>query len=127
MRLQSALALAAAGVGDASGLAESACSTFGDLGLDVWRQKASNLLRTLGARPPRRGQAPGGLSARELEVLRLVCAGASNPQVAARLVISRKTAARHVANIFAKLGVHSRAEATRIAVERGLLDPDRPG
>jgi adenylate cyclase len=71
-----------------------------------------------------RGAAPArdGLTARELEVLGLVAAGASNRQIAEQLFISEATAARHVANIFAKLSVHTRAEATRVAAEGGLLE-----
>jgi len=65
--------------------------------------------------------APGALTAREIEVLRLVAEGLSNRAVAERLVISEKTAIRHVSNIFMKLDVHNRTEAARLAVERGLL------
>ena len=65
--------------------------------------------------------APGELTPREVEVLRLVTDGLSNRAIAERLVISEKTAIRHVSNIFMKLDVHNRAEATRLAVERGLL------
>ena len=127
MRLLSALCLAAAGMAGSAELAASAHAAFGDLALDAWRQRAARVLGRLGVRPPARSREPGVLSARELEVLKLVCAGASNPQVADRLVISPKTAARHVANIFTKLGVHSRAEAARTAVERGLIDSESPG
>jgi DNA-binding NarL/FixJ family response regulator len=62
------------------------------------------------------------LTARELEVLRLLTEGASNRAIADRLVISEGTAIRHVANIYAKLRVHTRAEAVRTALEAGLLD-----
>jgi DNA-binding NarL/FixJ family response regulator len=62
-----------------------------------------------------------GLSARELEVLRLVAAGKSNREVAAELVISEHTIARHLQNIFAKLGVSSRAAATAFAFEHELV------
>jgi len=62
-----------------------------------------------------------GLTARELEVLRLVAAGKSNRDIAAELSISDHTARRHIQNIFAKLGVSSRAAATAFAYERGLL------
>lgn len=61
-----------------------------------------------------------GITPREREVLALVAAGASNRAIGERLYVSEKTAARHVANLFGKLGVHSRAEAARIAAERGL-------
>ncbi len=62
-----------------------------------------------------------GLTAREIEVLGLVTEGASNRAIGERLYITEATAARHVANIFAKLGAHTRAEATSIALRRGLL------
>jgi DNA-binding NarL/FixJ family response regulator len=62
-----------------------------------------------------------GLSARELEVLRLVAAGGSNKAIAAELVLSEKTIERHLSNIFAKLGVSSRAAATAFAYEHGLV------
>jgi DNA-binding CsgD family transcriptional regulator len=64
---------------------------------------------------------PHGLSERELEVLRLVAAGRSNLQIAEALVISPRTVARHMSNIFVKLDVSSRTEAARFAFDRGLL------
>ena len=63
----------------------------------------------------------GGLTARELEVLGLVASGKSNRAIAADLVISEKTVARHVSNIFAKLGVSSRSAATAYAYEHDLV------
>jgi DNA-binding CsgD family transcriptional regulator len=62
-----------------------------------------------------------GLTARELEVLRLVASGKSNKEIAAALVISDHTAARHVQNIFKKLGVVSRTAAGAYAFEHGLV------
>lgn len=64
---------------------------------------------------------PGGLSPREVEVLRLVAAGRSNPQIAEALVLSEKTVARHLSNIFVKLGVGSRTAAAAFAYENHLL------
>ncbi|SRX93051.1 putative transcriptional regulator [Amycolicicoccus subflavus DQS3-9A1] [Mycobacterium shimoidei] len=55
--------------------------------------------------------APGGLSAREVEVLQLVAAGKTNPEIAAALFLSEKTVARHLSNIFAKIDVSSRTAA----------------
>jgi ATP/maltotriose-dependent transcriptional regulator MalT len=68
-----------------------------------------------------RGELPGGLSEREAEVLRLVAAGKSNRQIAAELVISEHTVARHVQNIFTKLNLSSRSAATAFAFEHGLV------
>ncbi len=69
------------------------------------------------------GTAPDrhGLTARELEVLRLVAAGRSNREIAAALVISEHTVARHLQNIFAKLGVSSRTAATAFAFAHRLV------
>jgi DNA-binding NarL/FixJ family response regulator len=64
---------------------------------------------------------PGGLTAREAEVLRLVASGRSNPQIAADLVLSEKTVARHLSNIFGKLDVGSRTAAAAYAFEHGLV------
>ncbi len=65
---------------------------------------------------------PGGLTRRECEVLALVAAGHTNRQVAAELVVSEHTVARHLSNIFVKLGVGSRTEAARFAFGHGLAD-----
>lgn len=63
---------------------------------------------------------PGGLTAREIEVLRLVAAGKTNRDIAVELVISEHTVARHLQNMFAKMGVSSRAAATAFAFEHDL-------
>ena len=64
---------------------------------------------------------PAGLSAREAEVLRLVAAGLTNAEVAGRLFLSSRTVEWYLSSIYRKLGLHSRTEATRFAVEHGLL------
>jgi ATP/maltotriose-dependent transcriptional regulator MalT len=65
---------------------------------------------------------PGGpLSRRESEVLLLLAAGSTNSAIAAELFLSEKTVARHVSNIFAKLRLSSRAEATAYAYKHGLV------
>lgn len=66
-------------------------------------------------------ELPGGISAREAEVLRLVAVGKTNREIADELVISPHTVARHLQNIFAKLDVPSRSAATAFAVEHGLV------
>ena len=63
---------------------------------------------------------PHGLTAREAEVLRLVAAGRSNREIAEELVISQHTVARHLQNMFTKLGVSSRAAASAFAVKHDL-------
>ena len=67
------------------------------------------------------GETPGGLSPREVEVLRLVAAGKSNPDIAAQLAVSHKTVARHLSNIFTKLDVTSRTAAAAYAYEHHLV------
>ena len=69
----------------------------------------------------RRGERPGGLSAREVDVLRLVTTGLTTREIADRLYISAKTADRHIQNIYTKIGMSNRAGATRWALEEGLL------
>jgi HD-GYP domain-containing protein (c-di-GMP phosphodiesterase class II) len=65
---------------------------------------------------------PCGLTDREVEVIRLVARGASNKQIGAVLGISAKTVQHHVAHVYAKIGVSSRAGAALFATEHGLLD-----
>lgn len=69
---------------------------------------------------PAAGGYPDGLTSREVEVLRLVAAGRSNREIAASLVLSERTVARHVTNIYGKTGAGSRAEATAYALRHGL-------
>jgi DNA-binding NarL/FixJ family response regulator len=64
--------------------------------------------------------APTVLTERELEVLRLISAGDTNRAIGGKLAISEKTVARHVSNIFTKLGVNTRAAATAYAYQHGL-------
>jgi DNA-binding CsgD family transcriptional regulator len=64
---------------------------------------------------------PAGLSEREVEVLRLIARGASSREVSDRLFISPKTAEHHIAHIYTKIGVSSRAAAALFAMEHNLL------
>ncbi|HEX6619084.1 MAG TPA: helix-turn-helix transcriptional regulator [Solirubrobacteraceae bacterium] len=112
------IALACRGLGDEDGAAmelDAARWAFQELGAvpDVARIDA------LSRGTP--DKTAGGLTARELEVLRLVAAGKTNRTVAADLFLSEKTVARHVSNIFVKLGVSSRAAATAYAYEHDLV------
>lgn len=72
------------------------------------------------AEQPAPGGYPAGLTAREVEVLRLVADGLSNPEVAAKLVLSPRTVHAHLRSVYRKLDVHSRAAAARSAAELGL-------
>lgn len=74
-----------------------------------------------GARTAARAGAPAGLTDRELEVLRLVAQGHTVKRVALRLAIAAKTADRHVQNVYAKIGVSTRAGATIFAMQHRLL------
>ena len=106
-------------------LVSEACRAVGDadtatLELDAARET----FERLGAAPDVARLGPDethGLTARELQVLRLVAIGRSNREIAAALVISEHTVARHVQNLFAKLGVSSRTEAGAFAFTRGLV------
>jgi DNA-binding NarL/FixJ family response regulator len=72
----------------------------------------------------RRKTVVGGLTGREVEVLRLVACGLSNPDIAAHLVVSRRTVEHHVEAVYAKLGVHSRSAVTLRAMQHGLFSVD---
>jgi HD-GYP domain-containing protein (c-di-GMP phosphodiesterase class II) len=69
----------------------------------------------------RRREWPGGLTNREVEVLRLLVRGLSNKEIAEQLVISRKTAGSHVEHIYSKIGVSNRARASLFAIKHGLM------
>ncbi len=86
------------------------------------------VLEAAGRRRPGRREnlRPAGLSEREVEVARLVAAGCSNPEIADRLVISRRTAEHHVQHIYAKVGVSSRAALALFAQEHELVSEPAP-
>jgi DNA-binding NarL/FixJ family response regulator len=107
-----------------------ACRELGDgASAELEFEAARGVLEELGAAPDLERLAwlagssrPGGpLSRREGEVLTLVAAGKTNRAIAAELFISEKTVARHVSNIFTKLRLSSRAEATAYAYKHGLV------
>ena len=109
-----------------------ACRELGDEDTGAMELDAARrALQKLGAAPDlarvgalSKGAVPkatGGLTTREIEVLRLVATGKTNRAIADELVISEKTVARHVSNIFTKLGLSSRSAATAHAYEHGLV------
>jgi DNA-binding CsgD family transcriptional regulator/tetratricopeptide (TPR) repeat protein len=95
------------------------------LGAEHERTLAEAALRRAGVRVPRGPRsstraAPGGLTARELEVARLIADGATNAELAHALVIAPKTAAAHVSHILDKLGFSSRAQIARWVAEQAV-------
>ncbi|WP_020385804.1 helix-turn-helix transcriptional regulator [Kribbella catacumbae] len=90
----------------------AALQSFTELGVITCREEVAKLLQR---------STPGGLTQRELEVLRLVAAGNSNAEIARQLVLSDKTVARHLSNIFTKLDVPSRTAAVASARDHDLL------
>jgi HD-GYP domain-containing protein (c-di-GMP phosphodiesterase class II) len=79
------------------------------------------VLAAAGHRVVRRREGPAGLTAREVEVLRLVATGLSNKEIAKRLVISPKTAGNHIEHIYTKIGASNRAAAGLFAMQHGLM------
>jgi DNA-binding NarL/FixJ family response regulator len=113
-RVQLTRAYEALGDRSAAGLElEAAAQVFRSLGAEVD-------LRAIERRRQREGNAGHGLTERELEILALVSDGRSNRDIAVALTISEKTVARHLTNIYTKLGLTSRTEAARFAFENGL-------
>lgn len=114
-------------------LLAKACQQLGDHDTaEMELDAARSVFEQLGAAPAlaavaelsgasRAEATPGGLTAREVEVLRLVASGATNRHIADTLVISEKTVARHLTNTYNKLGVSSRAAATAYAYEHHLV------
>jgi len=100
---------------------DSAAMEFDAARLGFQALSAAADLAVLESLVPARGPArPRGLTAREVEVLGLVATGRTNRDIAAALVISEHTVARHLQNIFAKLGVSSRTAASAFAFEHHL-------
>lgn len=124
-RLGLAEARAVAAPEAATADAGSAWAALDRLGALPAAGAAADLLRRLGAARPSGPRDADVLTKREREVLRLLGDGLSNPEIADRLVISRKTASHHVSNLLAKLGLRNRSEAAAYAV-RSALGEDRP-
>jgi DNA-binding CsgD family transcriptional regulator len=117
-RTRVAIGLAYRNMGDAEGGElefDAAEDVFEKLGA------AGDASRVRALRPAGAPAAASGLTGREIEVLRLIATGATNRAIAGRLVISEKTVARHVSNIFTKLDLSSRAAATAYAYDHKLL------
>ena len=96
---------------------------FGEGSVDGWLRRlvGAEIDAEEAALAPSPDVSGSGLTARELQVLVLLAEGLSNRGIGERLVISEKTAGRHVSNIYCKLGVHSRAQAVGVAASRGIV------
>lgn len=106
--------------------AQRAIAEFGELHADVELSRARDVLRNVTTAPAvelqtRRGEGRGGLTVRELEVLRLISVGLSNQAIAEKLFISEHTVHRHVANTLTKLNVSSRSAAVAQVARLGIL------
>jgi DNA-binding CsgD family transcriptional regulator len=115
VRLELARALAIAHPTVAIAEARRALAVFAQLDAAADADAAAGLLRSLGSTGRIGPKRVGVLTQREQEVLRLVGSGLSNPEIARRLCISRKTAAHHVSSVLAKLDLRNRAEAVAYA------------
>ena len=107
-------------------LMADACRLLGDDdAADLEREAALATFESLGARTDLarivQPTAATPLTARECDVIRLVAAGRTNREIASELVISEHTVARHIQNIFVKLGISSRAAATAYAYEHHIV------
>jgi len=103
--------------------AKDAAALLAGIGGDRQARRAEETLRRLGGRPPQQRVSAGPLSAREMEVARLVAEGMSNPAIARRPYLSRPTVASHVAHILTKLGFASRAQIAAWVAGQSRTDP----
>jgi DNA-binding NarL/FixJ family response regulator len=120
LQLDLAQALAAVNRGRALELLEAVASHADAYGARTASGVADALRRRLGVRTWRRSRADGtALSEREQEIATLVAGGASNPEIAQALFLSRKTVERHVSNILAKVGARNRVELATLLPREG--------
>jgi DNA-binding CsgD family transcriptional regulator len=98
----------------------AAAESAAQMGAVTEGEVAEKLLRSLGVRTWRRGPAAEPLTDRERQIVRLISDGASNPEIAQQLFLSRKTVERHVSNVLKKVGVRNRAELAARAAELQL-------
>jgi DNA-binding NarL/FixJ family response regulator len=103
--------------------AKDAATLLAGIGADRQARRAEETLRRLGGRPAQPRVPTGPLSAREMEVARLVADGLSNPAIARRLYLSRPTVASHVAHILTKLDFASRAQIAAWVAGHSHADP----
>jgi DNA-binding NarL/FixJ family response regulator len=109
----------------ATSLLDQALSISRQLGMDTLQERATALMEQTRSQANSTRTYPGGLTPREVEVLRLIASGKSNRDIAEALFISLNTVANHVRNILAKIGAVNRTEAAAYAIRHGLA-PSTP-
>jgi DNA-binding CsgD family transcriptional regulator/tetratricopeptide (TPR) repeat protein len=126
-RYELSLALAERDRHQAEATARQSLADFEQMGALRWAQRTRHLLREMGVRRSGGGRqgrgAAGNLSARQLEIARLVADGLANNEIAEALVLSPRTVTTHLDHIYRRLGLNSRAALTRYVVESGLIPP----
>ena len=102
-------------------LLERAAVLYEELGMARWAGETAELIeRARASVAPHRAPAfPDSLTAREVDVLRMIASGSSNREIADDLVLSVRTVERHVTNIYAKIAARGRADATAYAMHHG--------
>ena len=105
----------------ATSLLDESLAISQEVGMRTLAQRVADRQQQLGSQPQSIPAYPDGLTQREVEVLRLIARGKSNSQISRELVVAEGTTRRHVSNIYAKIAVTNRAEATRYALRQGLL------
>jgi len=98
----------------ASPLLQAALAQFQSIGMPGWEKRATELTGLT------RPAFPDKLTGREVEVLRLIAAGRTNREISGDLVLSERTVARHITNIYGKIGAANKAEATAYAIRHNL-------
>ncbi|MEU5303005.1 response regulator [Streptomyces noursei] len=89
----------------------------------IQRRLLERIAEPAPSRPEPPAEPPDGLTAREVEVLRLVAGGQTNPEIARTLHVSTATVKTHINNLFAKAGLRDRAQAIHYAYRHGLAEP----
>ena len=118
-----ALTLVRAGSPDATrvgALLGDALAAFRALGMADWERRTVALQAPSPQAPD--GRPPGGLTPREVEVLRLISAGRTTRQIAETMVVSRATVERHITSLYRKIGARGRADATSYALRQGVVE-----
>ena len=106
-----------------AGLTQQELDAEGAVGRLLSLEGAAALAR--GVMPPARQATPESLTRRELEIVAMVAQGKSNGEIAAALVVSKRTVEKHIAHILNKLGVTNRSQIVIWALENGLVKPGR--